>query len=45
MGGSTLSDLDNIIADSIKADASFITGLGQPDDKPTFPGPSQVIIV
>ena len=38
----SLSNLDHIILDTVKADASFLTGLGQTDNQPNFKLPCQV---
>ncbi len=38
--GSRLKEIDKIVLDCIKADASSLTGLGQKDDMPNF---SQVL--
>jgi len=35
-GGSELTDLDNIVLDVIGKDSSYLNGLGQDDEAPTF---------
>ena len=41
-GGSTLTELDNVILDCINAESSYLTGLGQEDDAPAFGTHSEV---